>query len=359
MRIPLDERIERLTKWFHRENDRALLGFFLGSQYPLHRFEGSKRHLPHGPVAPEDVVVADYLDDCDRLFALHERAGGDLVWSAPPFYGLPWVEAALGCGVVADHDTGSSRTIPPAGFADNPAVPEFSPDDPWVRKLLEFFPALVERSAGRYPVGVTLMRGPCDLLSALYGGEKFLFRMMEVPDEVSALLRSLTDFWIAFGKCLLDHAPLFRGGTSSFFYSVWCPGKTLWTQEDASALLSPDLYEQFIYPCDCRIAEAFEHTVIHLHPSMFIPIDYLVKSEISVIELHVDKGGPSAADLEEHYRRVLAEKPLLVWGDLTEADLEFVLQRLPHKGLAVCMVVSSVDQAEVVWKRAASLMRGS
>ena len=328
-----------------------MLGFYLGSQYPLHRFEGARRHLPDGVVHPDDVVAGDFLDDFERLHALYEEAGGDFIYSACPFWGLPWVEASLGCTVIADYQAGSTHTESPPDFAGAESIPAFSADNPWVRKLLSFYPALVERSNGRYPVGVTLMRGVCDLLSALYGGETFLFRMMEASDEVAAVCEALTDYWIAFGKCLHEHVPLFHGGTGAFFYSLWSPGRTLWLQEDAAALLSPNLYERFIWPCDRKITEAFEHTVIHLHPAAFIPTDYLLETDIDVIELHVDVGGPSPQQLRDTHRRILAEKRLLVWGDFSEDDLLDTIEHLPHRALAVNMAVESVEQAHAVWER--------
>ncbi|MCK5608899.1 hypothetical protein KAR91_43905 [Candidatus Pacearchaeota archaeon] len=355
MKIPIDKRIDRLTNWYRRENDRPLLGFYLDSQYPLHRFRGSNIHIPSGHINPDDIVVADYLDDCDRLYELYEKAGGDLIWSASPFFGLPWIEAALGCNVIANQNTGSTHTEPPVDFKNNPIIPQFSEDNPWVAKMLEFIPAMQQRSVGRYPIGVTLMRGISDLLSALYGGEQFILQMYDNPDRVMSVAEQLTDFWIKFGKCMLDHLTLFKGGTGVFFYSTWCPGKTIWTQEDSAALLSPQLYEQFIFPQVCKIAEAFDNIVIHLHPANFIPVDYLLKSQTNVIELHIDKGGFTAQDLHEYHRKIIAKKPLIIWGDLTENDLEFVLKNLPYKGLAINMVVSDENQASDVWEKAARL----
>ena len=355
MSLPLEERLDRLAEWFQRRNDRPLIGFTLGSYYPLHRYRNGCCKLPQGPVWPEDIVVADYLDDTERLFRLHEEAGGDLIWSAAPFFGMPWVEAALGCGVAADHVTGSTRSTPPPSFTAKPAVPEFSPDDPWVAKMLEFIPALSDLSAGRYPVGVTLMRGVSDLLSALYGGEAFVLRMIDAPEEVRGVAERLALFWISFGHYLLDRLPLFHGGTGSMMYSLWCPGKTIWFQEDAAALLSPALYSEFIYTADRAIAGAFEHTVVHLHPTRFIPTQQLIASDVSVIELHIDRDGPRAEALEKHYLAILGEKPLLVWGDVTDADLEFLLTRLPHRGLAVNVVVNSVDEAHATWETAMRL----
>jgi len=346
--------MDRLAQWIERRNERPLVGFTLGSYYPLHRYAMGARRIPDGPVEPEDVHVADYLDETDELFAMHEAAGGDLVWSAAPFWGMPWVEASLGCGVIADHAVGSTRTTPPPGFAQNPVVPEFSESNPWVAKLLEFIPPLVERSGGRYPVGVTLMRGVADLLSALYGGQNFVLRMIDEPEEVDAVVQALTRYWIAFGRSVLAQLPLFHGGTGSFLYSIWSPGKTIWTQEDAAALLSPSLYEKFIYPADCAIACAFERTVMHLHPTRFVPVRQLMAAKTDVIELHIDYDGPRAEALEKHYRVILAGKPLLIWGDLTEADVDFIMTQLPAQGLAVNAVVPSVEAARRTWDRAAS-----
>ena len=307
--------------------------------------------MPDGYVSPEDIVVQDYLPDCDRLYELHEQAGGDLIWSAAPFWGVPWVEASLGCRVVADHQTGSTRTEPPPGFADSPVVPEFSAENPWVQKMLEFIPALQKHAAGRYPVGTTILRGISDHLAAVYGGDGLIMRMYDAPDEVESVAQQITAYWISFAQCLLKRLPLFCGGTGAFFWNVWCPGKTVWTQDDAAALLSPDLYERFIYPHVCRLAQAFEHTVMHLHPSRFIPIDYLMKTDIDVIELHIEQGGPTAEELQDHHMRILSQKPVLIWGELTEADLEFILDHLPHQGLAVSMVVESPQSAHRYWEK--------
>jgi hypothetical protein len=356
LNFPLPERLRRAGEWFGGRNARPLIGFYVGTCYPLLRYPAGSRSLPAGPVSAADIDVAGFLDDSDRLFELYEAAGGELIWSAAPFFGIPWVEAALGCGVVADRGNGCTRSVPPAGFADSPVVPAFSAENPWVAKMLEFIPALVARSRGRYPVGVTLMRGISDLLSALYGGEEFVLRLIDDPKQMRDVIAELTRFWIDLGRCLLDHLPLFHGGTGAFFYGVWCPGKTIWMQEDAAALLSPRLYEEFVLPSDRRIADAFEHSVIHLHSARFIPSRQFAKTGIDVIELHIDQGGPRAEALEEHYRTILEKKRLLVWGDITEADLQFLLTRLPARGLALAIVVESPNKAGQVWERAMSLI---
>lgn len=148
--------------------------------------------------------------------------------------------------------------------------------------------------------------------------------------------------WSGSGRCLLARLPLFHGGTGVFFYSLWCPGKTILLEEDAVALLSPELYQRFIYAADCRIAQEFQNAMMHLHPTRFIPSRLLASTALAAVELHIDHDGPRAEALEPHYRAILERKPLLVWGDLTGADLEFILSRVPRRGLAVNMIAGSV-----------------
>lgn len=352
MRIPIEDRISNLNDWFYKRNKRPLLGFYLDSQYPLHRYKGSRKHIPDGIVKPENVVVEDFFEDCDRLYELYEEAGGDLVWSAAPFFGLPWVEASLGCRVVANHAAGSTRSEPPENIAECISNIEFSEENPWVRKLAEFIYKLNRYSKGRYPVGVTLMRGISDLLSAFFGGEGFLFKIYDSPDEMLDLADKLADYWISFGKFMMNRLELFHGGTGCFFYSVWCPGRTIWMQEDAAALLSPEMYGRFIHPFVLKIIGHFEHTVMHLHPSRFMPVDYLAGSRLGVLEIHVDKGGPRAEELYKYHMKALENKPLVIWGDILDEDLAYILDRLPCEGLAVNMAVSSPEEARKIWDTA-------
>src|ERR1035438_7749101 len=82
MQIPLSQRIDRLTRWLQRQNERPLVGFTLGSYYPLHRYRNGVRRIPNGAVHPEDIHVEAYLDETDDLFEMHAAAGGGPVWAA-------------------------------------------------------------------------------------------------------------------------------------------------------------------------------------------------------------------------------------------------------------------------------------
>jgi hypothetical protein len=350
-RFPMEERVERFRRYYRRENERPLLGFFVGSEYPLHRYRASDGLPVDRPLVPEDFDVAPYLDDCDRLFELHEACGGDFIWSASAFWGIPWLEAALGCTIRANHETGSIHAETPPDF-DGPAwIREFDIDSPWMRKATEFIDRMAERSGGRWPIGTTRMRGISDLLSTLYGGTESIMAMFDKPDEVHAACLRLTDFWIKFGELQLRHIPPFHGGVGSFYYNLWAPPGTIWHQEDAAALLSPSLYDAFIREHDDRIARAFPCCIMHQHPTRFVPTDFYMRMPFLALELHIDEGGSGASALHPAHLKILAEKPLIIWGNIPDADLGWILQNLPAAGLAVITTVQTPEQAGAIWKR--------
>jgi len=339
---------ERFESYYQRRNTTPLVGFMVGSYYPLKRYRGAAG-LPNGPFRPSDLDIDAFMPDYDRLHALHARCPGDMVYGASAFWGVPWLEAALGCQVEADHLTGSSRSHIPSG-EEWPTIPKFSRQNPWVARNLDMMRAIALQARGRYPMGASLMRGISDLLSALLGLDRTIYGMLDDPAKIDALCEQLVDFWIAFGRAQLEEAVPYQDGYGSFAYYLWAPGHCIWLQEDAAALLSPELYERFILPHDRRIAAAFPYCLMHLHPARYLPYRPLLDSELAVIEIHIDKGGPTARDLLPVYREVLGKKPLLVWGDVTRDDVRTLVDELPPEGLGLQIVVDSPEEAWSIYR---------
>jgi hypothetical protein len=329
----IEQRVENFKKFYKRENDRPLLGFFVESEYPLHRYPAS-RSLPEGrPLVPEDFAVEDYLPDYDSLSDRHEAAGGDFIWAASSFWGIPWIEAAMGCKIIADHSTGSIHAETPADFDEE--IPAFDIDNPWVQKGIEFLDKIAAHSCGRYPMATPRLRGISDILACLYGNENFVFKFFENPEKVDELISRITDFWISFAKTQLEHIPEFYGGIGSFYYNMWAPAGTVWLQEDSAALLSPDIFRNHILGGVKRMVSSFAGSIVHMHPTGYYPYAEYLSTDMLALELHIDEGGPSAEQLFDVHSRILQYKPLLIWGSIPEKDLDWIFSKLPAKGLAV------------------------
>jgi hypothetical protein len=328
-------------------HEGPLVGFFLGTYYPLNRYRGSSS-MPDGPITPDDVEVATFLADYQRLRDLYRPVAGDTIWAGSVFWGIPWMEALSGCSVEADHATGSTRSLHPAAPPRPEDIPVFDGSLPWVRKAGEFLDLLV--ADGNLPLGTTLMRGFSDILAGLFGSPDFVYRLVDRAADIEAVIDRLADLWIGFADYQIDRFPAFHGGTGSYFYNLWMPGRGAWIQEDAAALLSPQLFEPLVLPALGKVIDHLDSVIIHLHPTGYIPIDLLVETNLLAIELHIDKGGPSAEALLPHYRKIQSRKPLVIWGDLTDADLVFIKQNLDTSSLAVLPVIESPEQADAIWK---------
>lgn len=346
----IEERVHRFGEFHRRSNQRPLFGFFKGSEYPLPRYPFS-RALPEGrALEPGDFDVDAFVADSVQLFLDHEACGGDFIYSASAYWGIPWLEAMLGCPIFANHASGSIYAEPPPGFTPE-TLPAFSPGNPWSRLMDRMLRALAAASAGRFPLATTRMRGVADLLAALYGGDAFVLSLLDQPAGVQAAAQRVTELFIACGRFQLERIPAFHGGIGSFYYHAWMPPGTVWHQEDAAALLSPKLYAEFIEACDRQIVAAFPQVVMHQHSTGFVPTERYLDMGMSVLELHIDSGGPPAESLFDRHLAILRERPLIIWGDIPRSGLDWLFAKLPPQGLAIITVVNDPEQACDLWKR--------
>jgi len=343
-------RIEKTKEFYSRANRRPLLAFTVGSEYPLHSHNAAANLPETRPLKPDDFTVESYLDDFERLWKTHEAAGGDTVWTASAFWGIPWLEALLGCTLHARAASGSIHSEAPLSFNGKQTLPAFDPANPWAVKAREFLQKTTTHSAGRYALGTTRMRGIADLLAALYGNDNFIFAMIEEPETAERLCRELTDFWISFARFQLDLLPDFYGGIGSFYYNIWAPAGTVWLQEDAAALLSPELYNRFIRPCDERIISEFP-CIQHIHPTGYYPWKEYSGMNFTALELHIDRGGKSAEELYPVHCSIMKNKPLIIWGELSDQDIDWIFSKLAPAGLAVIASVADVSSAQKICAR--------
>ena len=349
MNRTIEERVELWKQFYVRKNKHPLFGFFVGSEYPAARYRATKTLPEDRALTPADFDVEAYLDDNDRLFSEHEACGGDFIWAADAFWGIQWIECLCGLPMFCNHASANLHFQTLENFSGE--LPAFDPQNEWAQLAAEFLDKGAVRAAGRYPLATTRMRGITDMMSALYGGESFVFKLMDEPDEAREVCRRLAELYIGFSKFQLEHIPDFHGGIGSFYYSNWAPKGTVWHQEDTAAMLSPAMYEEHFKEWDEQIVNGFENNIMHMHSTGFIPLDDYLGMNLTAMELHIDEGGPSAEELFETHKKILAQKPLLIWGDIPDADLDWIFSKLPAQGLAVNTVVETPEQAQALYSK--------
>ncbi len=320
----------------------------MGDFFFARHFEAGRALLEPGRrIAPDDIDVAAYAADYERLYGEGEAIGQDGFFTAEPYTGLPWMEAMLGCGIVANAE--SFASLPCLKSAAEGARLELAPGDAWLGKYLDFTRMLVNMGAGRFPVGQPIMRGPTDMVGALLGQTGMVYALADEPDDVRELAHIVTRAFLAVIERQRALVPAFHGGTSLGFYHVWAPGPSIWFQDDLSALLSPALYRHFFLDCAREICATAEYTAVHLHPSSFFILEDLLSLDgLLAIEVNKDVGGPSVAEMLPTLARIMERKRLILFGDFTAGELELVRRGLPVDGLALFVVAATVEEARAL-----------
>ena len=349
MGASIQERLDRhVAFWKRADADRPLVGFTIGSYFPVHRFAAARDILQiKTAVSPEMLPVQPYLEDYERLYQLSLAVDQDLFWVAEPFTGIPWIEAICGCRISASSDSfWAERWLDDlSAFPDRIALE----DNPWFQKYMEFVDWLVRQSRGRFSVGQPIFRGPVDVLAALRGHQQAVMDFLEEPRQVARVLNVLAAAFVDIVRRHQQTVPALHGGDGIGFYYLWAPGRVVWLQEDASALLNPGIYRGQVFAFDSKIAAAYPHSLFHLHPASLFILEHLVEMEpLKIVQINKDVGGPSISQMMPKFRSVLERKCLVIWGDLNAEEIEEIVCGLPARGLALHVVAPNPEQANLL-----------
>ena len=105
------------------------------------------------------------------------------------------------------------------------------------------------------------LQGPFDVAHLLWGSGIYM-EMYDDPDRVKAFLNVVTDTYIAYMKQILQETNAETGDGYHYHWSSIYKGR-ITLREDSSVNLSREFYEEFIKPCNERIADAFAPITMH------------------------------------------------------------------------------------------------
>jgi hypothetical protein len=335
--------------WNHERNAVPLASFRIGNYFFATHYRAAEKILVKGTRVTPDMIDVDlFLEDYERHYNETRALDQTGFWTAEPYTGIPWMEAFWGCEIIANGESFMAQPlVKEAGELERLA---FNMENPWTAKYFEFVTKLNKLSQGRFPVGAPIMRGQGDTAGALMGQTQFIYALYEEPDIIKRTLGKIVDSFLAIYKEMHRLNTPFLGGSSMGLYHVWAPGESLWFQDDIGALLSPALYREFLLENERRFCGRYPYTMMHLHPSSFHLLDDILSNEnLKVLEINKDVGGPSVAQMLPQYRKVLEKKRgLVIWGDLTEEEIQFVFDNLELKGIFFNILLPDFDRAEKV-----------
>jgi len=336
--------------WDRAPVKRPLIGFSIKSWFPLQEFAASAAWQDRDVLSPDMIEPEMFLDDQERLLGEGEVIEDDILRGASPSQAVPWLDGMLGATlrILPGTVLGVDRTLAWEELAE----PRLDPQNPWLTKYIAFIEALVRHSAGRYPVSHGALLGPSDIAALLRGHSQSVLDLMESPEPMRRLLSQCGDVFCRITEEAWKHIPLYHGGYYDAQYQLWSPGAIVRLQEDASGVLSPRLYREFLQPVDREVAGRFPNAFIHLHTnSMFLYDLFLEIEEIRCFQVNyeVHSGGPPIAGMIPALRKIQAAgRPLLFRGSFTPDELRRLVDSLDPRGLYLYIMVNSLAEVETL-----------
>ncbi len=230
----------------------------------------------------------------------HAIAGREYVADAVPMVcintGPGALSTMLGSEPVFEPDTVWYR--PCIAECERHPTLRYAPRQRWAEIHREMYRACVNISGGHYYVGCVDLIENFDTYCQLRGNQPALTDLLDRPTCVTDRIEQINQaFFDAFDDfCRIAAHP--DGSTVFWPFGLWSPGKVAKVQCDASAMLSPAMFRDFVAPALARQCEWLDHSMFHLDGSQcIVHLDALLEIEaLDAVEWTPDPKVPPGGD---------------------------------------------------------------
>jgi len=200
--------------------------------------------------------------------------------------------------------------------------------------MVEYCRRLCEK--GSCNVSIPDLGGTLDIIASLRGTDTLLYDLYDHREEVLKSIDVVSDLWEYSYNLIVDLLAKYQKGTATW-WPIWSRGRSFTLQCDFCAMISPDMYRDFVHPHIKRQTEFLDNSTFHLDGQGQIPhLDMLLSlPKLDAIQWVPGDGSPSTLDpcWHELYERIQrADKAVTLWCSSTEMDdYERLLKRLDTK----------------------------
>lgn len=339
---------KHLKFWSLEKVDSPLIGFTVGTGQDSWSYwqdnKAAQSLLMLEEISPGNIRPSDFVEDQIKYLKYTENISDDIIRSAMPLASIPWMEAITGCKIISTNSSVSALKM----FNDISEVEiiPFNSNNFWAKKYFEFFKIYDEAFNGHYPIGQSILRGPSDILCAILGVENAAVSLIDDPDGTKKVLNRITESLESFLRVQSYLLPKFLDGYVIGQYELWAPEPPIRIQEDYSNLFSNEMYMEFLYSLDKRLAGISKYTLIHLHSSSLHLIEnFLEVNTIRAFQITKDPNVESIDVMINALKKVQEfNKPLVVKGRFTKEDFSVLKNNLQPDGLSIQPVVKNKDE---------------
>ncbi len=340
------------------ETKQHFVDWWKGEGLVLSIYGTPKADPPHEVVAdpgPPPLVEA-YTDGNLRARVNHFTLAGRTY----PADCMPLASADIGPGSLAlllGSEPGfSPQTVwfePCIGDVEEPEkLPklQFDPENKWWRVHEATLRAEAEMGRGKYMASCPDLIENIDVLASLRGSERVLFDMIERPEWVKEKLIEINQVFFEAYSRIYDIIKLPDGGSSFGAFALWGPGKTAKVQCDASAMISPNMFAEFVVPPLIEQCKWLDYSMFHLDGTQCIcHLDHLLEiEELDAIEWTPQAGIEQGGDPRWYpiYKRILAAgKSVQAVGVMADEVIP-LLDEIGPKGVYIMAGCGDESEAE-------------
>jgi len=340
-----DEIIARHSGFWERKEDRRRPLLIFSHDW----IDGPKLMKAMGDVSGRldtgDVDAGKFLGVHREIIREAEMVDDDSIAMAEPLVSVPWMEAYNGCAPFRVGEYIWPEKVL-GDFSRTDAVIEKGPERKWLDLYLAYQKKLCEEFGGKCAISQPILRGVADVACAMAGEENVIFGMIDHEDNARKLFSYIAGNSEEFFRRHMEGMPRFRGGYVIGQYHIWAPEMCLRVQDDAMAVFSPKLYEEFALGHTERMAHLTDYTVIHLHLTSAHILDKICAlGPVRAIEYDIDEGSERVENHIGTFEKIQKHgKNLIIKARFSKTGVEAV-KKLDFAGLCVIPVVDSKEEA--------------
>lgn len=313
-------------------------------------------------LAEQHLDIAYRYQDAMRYFS-HTYFGGD---AYPLFWNNlgPGVGASfMGGGYHLAENTIWFDVAPVIKDWDHMQEIAFDEDSEMWRRLNAMSERLCREAKGQYEVGLTDIGGNLDIAVSLRGNDTLLYDLYDHPEEVKALVTRIDDIWMQIYEKHLAQINRYMDGVSAWM-GIWCEKRWYPLQCDFSAMISADMFDEFVAPSLRREADFLDCAIYHLDgPGEIKHLDTLLGID-GITGIQCVPGSALFKDTGEFHptfcndtwmpvmKKIQASGKNLVLHEVHPSELTDLMDNLSAKGLYIATAGKSEEEARYLLKKA-------
>ena len=339
----------------HSDTKKRCQAFWAGSAYERCCLFLTASAGAQGRPVPGDVT--QQWEDLDLRTQMALWDTENTLYYADAF---PSVFTNFGPGCLSAMVGGRYRWAPhTVWFENEPVITDWaSAPAPALRRDSDMFrladaltEKLMDAGRGRFFTSVTDIGGTYDIIASLRGTQDLLTDLLDYPDEVKAYAAQLRPVWMDYFQHYARRAIARQGGQTCWM-PIWSDTPWYPLQCDFSAMLSPEMFEEFVLPDLRWQTERMDRSVYHLDgPGELFHVKHLLSlPRLNAIQWTSGSGAEDIADERWFglYEEIQAAGKGLVLLGVDPDKLENLLRHVSTRGLYITCRTQAARAGEII-----------